>query len=257
MVIRRQKVSMRKLDHNLNASDLLSCAQISKYGRRQYLDILQKAGIGVRESKAYWIPFNDGVYLSHAIGLFDTLRPLLLWPGHDLALLKDNYFLREKVRKTARLPAGFANLACGEHNIVYNLQERMVNARHIFHLSNERPTVFRKFLAGCATDCVTLGGHQKAQGTYIPFALACQLCKHLAVSYQPLQDLLAETAIGEEHAREDAELCQTRVSDLEHADPRDPQPTSADKIEGYFWSPSFQDYLGLASALSASKSHIG
>ena len=256
MVIQQQRVSMRQSSHDLNASEILTTAKVSQRDRKHYLRIFQNFNIGTRDGEACWVPFADGVYLCHAVGAFDTLRPLLLWPGKDLSPLNDNYLLQKRRQKPIALPQGFASLACGEHEVVYKPGERLINARHLVNLSGHPPSRLSQFLAHHTGECIGYGGHAKVQGTYIPFALAQQLCEHLGLSlHQPIQDLLGPAVDTLTSVNRDggsgvhvegglSEPCPSEEIGVADDGGRNSQ-ASNDGVVSYFWSPSFQAFLGL------------
>lgn len=61
MVIRRQKVSMRKADNFLNASEILRLGTDKKLTRDYYLKKLRE--VSNKQGLDVWVPFLDGVFL--------------------------------------------------------------------------------------------------------------------------------------------------------------------------------------------------
>jgi hypothetical protein len=105
MVVRWQAVSMRILDFELNASQILTAANLKEDARHTWRQKFEKRGMKSQARNGrleFWVPFPDGVFLSQAVGLENDLIPLLSYPSLPLPPRSKNYLLE------------FAELQCGE-----------------------------------------------------------------------------------------------------------------------------------------------
>ena len=75
MVVRRQKVSIRKADNFLNASEILRPGTDKKLIRDYYLKKLRE--VSNKQGLDVWAPFPDGVFLCYELHLDQRLQPLL------------------------------------------------------------------------------------------------------------------------------------------------------------------------------------
>ena len=248
-------------NHELNATEIFACAKVDRSNRLRYLKLFSKRSIGNRIGNVKWVPFEDGVYLCHAVDLLDTLRPLLLESGKDLNPSQGNYLLdrRRQPRSPSQLPHGFASLACGEHKVIYIPKERLVNARHVVNLSGTPTSKLTEFLARYPNNQKVFRGHQRVQGTYVTFTLGQQLLQYLEFVCVALQELL-------EVAAEIDPSVETKDS---NGDCNDSEPGDADtnaaacRIETssqilavddgqYHWSASLKAVLGWEDTLATS-----
>ncbi|KAI1421201.1 hypothetical protein F5Y12DRAFT_768956 [Xylaria sp. FL1777] len=193
MVIRRQAVSMRTPDHQLNASEIL---KFQPAQRRSCLRKLKSRSIGTKGRKLedYWVPFRDGVFLCQAIGLENDLMPLLSHPGLPLPLRQDNYLLRRNRRHQPgkELGNGYASLLHGDHTIVYQPIKEIVNATHLLKLGDNPQNKLAKFFAANPTIAkeIVRRGNWMVLGTYISFKDAISLCHYFELNVSPVQRLL-------------------------------------------------------------------
>lgn len=119
MVIRRQAVSMRISDLQLNASQILLAAELPKGQKRGCMDKLKQRGVVNKAiGKApVWVPFRDGVFLCQRVSLDVELMPLLFYASLYLPKREDNYFFQPVTKssssyaETARAPVRFRSTA--------------------------------------------------------------------------------------------------------------------------------------------------
>ncbi|KAI0143499.1 hypothetical protein GGR57DRAFT_508090 [Xylariaceae sp. FL1272] len=196
MVIRRQAVSMRTTDQQLNAFEILKATNLPSAKRNLWLCKLKSYGVVVKGRKRgdYWVPFRDGVFLCQAIGLEDDLKPLLSCPGLSLPLRQDNYLVQRKRRRQPgkKLDNGYACLLHGGHTIVYQPIKEIVNATHLLKLGDVPRQQLATFFAansGIAKEIVNRGS-SIILGTYISFKDAISLCYHFDLDISPVQRLL-------------------------------------------------------------------
>ena len=82
------------VDWKLNATQISKAAGLGKESRRNYLKIIKRHSaitqIMIGNNEQSWIPFQDGVFLCQALGLFDKMQPLLLRAPLDIPSEKDN-----------------------------------------------------------------------------------------------------------------------------------------------------------------------
>lgn len=94
-----QRVSMRRRDYSLCATEICKAAQQTPNERRRLLDaIRRRATIDVRytpgaNGKQSWAPFRDGVFLCQFLGLVDPLQTLLCQAPYSLPSIHGNYFI--------------------------------------------------------------------------------------------------------------------------------------------------------------------
>lgn len=96
MVIRRQAVSMRISDFQLNASEILTAANLHRAMRDKLRRKFVERGIASQATngrRKLWVPFPDGVFLCQAVGLEDDLKPLLSYSSLTLPPRSENYLL--------------------------------------------------------------------------------------------------------------------------------------------------------------------
>ncbi|KAF2844140.1 kinase-like protein [Plenodomus tracheiphilus IPT5] len=77
MMCKPKTVSMRIIDHWLNATDLMLLAGITPSARIPIRKWLKQYGSVKRENNSLWVPFTSGLFLCQYLELEETLRPLL------------------------------------------------------------------------------------------------------------------------------------------------------------------------------------
>lgn len=188
MVIRRQAVLMRISDFQLNASQILTAANLQTCERDKWRHKFKKRGIKSQARNGrqeHWLPFPDGGFLCQAVGLEDDLRPLLSYSSRPLPPRGENYLLE--------LPSGFADLQYGDCVIVYRPSKRVINITHLLNASKvprQRLLVFFTNNPGIAKEVVQRGDPRIVR-TYISFKEAQLLCDYFGLSLAPVQGLLA------------------------------------------------------------------
>jgi hypothetical protein len=193
IVIHRRRVSMRMSDYCLSATDICAAAGISKSERDKYIRLLRKRGNWAAGRKL-WVPFQDGVFLSHAVNLLDDMKALL---SHAPISLREeeNYLLQGRQYKF---------LECGGISIAYLPSGRVVNATHLLQLGNQGYNELQRFLSRnpqIRTE-VRRDGENHIRGTYISFEDAERLCQFCKLQSGPIERLRTGS-IGEPDSIED------------------------------------------------------
>ncbi|KAK3687146.1 hypothetical protein B0T22DRAFT_121531 [Podospora appendiculata] len=186
MVIRCCSISMRTLDHWLNASEILLASELSRATRNRYLRELNRRGFRAEGRLHVWVPFRDGVFVCQAASLEDELKPLLSVAALVRPLRVENYLLL--------LPDDvFEVLDTGNGKIAYKPTARYVNAAHLGKLYNIEPYKLSQFFSDHPhiDKQVKYGGPGHLQGSYISFEDARVFCAHFKVSYHPVEHLIA------------------------------------------------------------------
>lgn len=254
MVIKRQAVSMRKSDFHLNASQIMTAANLKQTKRNRLLKRFKESGIGSTDienrSRQYWVPFSDGVFLCRIAGLEDELRPLLSYS--PLALLKqeDNYLVASVRNKS--LPEGFSGLQCGEHTIIFQSFKRMINVTHILKAGNIPRSSLKDFFEqnlGIAKETM-LGGNLRISGIYISFDDASFLCQYFNLRFAAVQYLLSEDFPNDmDEASYEHSVFEYSISNdpiIKAGPPAlSPKSTETSYVNGSYLAPLNRSYLQL------------
>ena len=186
MVIRRQAVSMRISDFQLNASEVLTVANLHGAMRKKWRRKFGERGIKSQarnRRRELWVPFPDGVFLCQAVGLENDLKPLLCYSSLPLPPRSQNYLLDSL----------FAELKYDDRIIAYLPSKRVINITHLLQTSNvslSRLRIFFKNHPGIAKETIEQGD-SRIVGTYISFEDANILCNCFGLNFELAQDLLA------------------------------------------------------------------
>jgi serine/threonine protein kinase len=203
MVIRRQAVSMRISDCQLNASQILTAANLQKDERVTWLREFKERGIGGNSGKNgrlnYWVPFSDGVFLCQAVGLEDDLRPLFSYSPLTLPNREENYLLVRRRRPIRQeLQNEFAGLPCGNCVIAYQPSKRIINATHLLKASNIARHKLTEFFAKNPriTKEIINHGNRRTLGTYISFEQARVFCDYFNLNSASVRCLLTGGSVS-------------------------------------------------------------
>jgi hypothetical protein len=196
VLIQQQAVAMRISDYRLNASAICNAAGLNKNERSKYISILQSRGVVTYTtvkgmSKHSWVPFQDGVFLCQALKLAKQMEGLFSKAPIAIPAERENYFLSPASRK-AVLPKEYAAMEWNNMEMVYIPSKGLINAAHVLKLGDK---IYRsqlsKFLLDFKISNTVVRGNPRAQGTYISFQDARQLCQHFDLSLDPIEELLA------------------------------------------------------------------
>lgn len=194
---------MRTLDYKMNATGICSAAGLKKAMRDDYLKTFKRRGlvtpIKFRGQKQSWVPFQDGVFLCQALNLFDELIELFLQAPINVPSEEENYLLTEQ-RKQAELPDGYKALLRDKYFVAYMPSTRRVNATQLLKLSHvPRRRLGQYFSQNPQVSKYVLRGNASAQGTYVDFEDARQLCRQFDLSQRPIDDILLQESTDNEH----------------------------------------------------------
>ncbi|KAM3508317.1 hypothetical protein MY11210_006786 [Beauveria gryllotalpidicola] len=194
MIIAGKNVSMQIPGYRINASEVLDAAPITRGRRRTYLQTLKShlTVDAVMQDKMTWVPFEDGVLLCEALGLKETLLPLLLHAGRNLPDPETNYLkLQTRTRRRAATPDGYEFLPWGNGEIPYKPAERLINATALLRVSELPQGSLRTFMAQAPkVTKVVLGRKGSAvHGTYVSYAAAETLCNYFGLDPTSVRDL--------------------------------------------------------------------
>ncbi|POR35146.1 Serine/threonine-protein kinase RAD53 [Tolypocladium paradoxum] len=195
MVIRQRAVSMRKLDFQLNASQIFSTADVAEDKKQRYITTFKQRGVAnITIGKRHvWVPFRDGVFLCQAVSLEDELMPLLSYASLPLPKLEDNYLVVRKRWTLANKPVdGYACLQCGDHVVAYQPSESTINAAHLLKLGGIPTWKLKRFFAAhpeiAKQVCRPL--RFDLAGTYISYNDARLLCTYFDLNPDPVKRLM-------------------------------------------------------------------
>ncbi|KAL1855292.1 hypothetical protein VTK73DRAFT_8585 [Phialemonium thermophilum] len=182
-VLRGNVVSMNASTFYLNASQVLGATQVN---RQAWLKKIRKHGASIVEGQYHWLPFRDGVFLCQTLGLEETLRHLLSFPGLPFPDSKDNYWT------IGLVPDGYETLWAGDQEVSYQPSSRMINATHLARLNNiEKHRISQYFRGNPAVDRHVVRGKPRVSGTYVSYENALNFCKYFNIDLKPLKHLLA------------------------------------------------------------------
>lgn len=271
MVIKRQAISMRLSDLQLDACQILSAAKVTKQKRDGYFTILRKRGVVQRAAPgkrgAAWVPFRDGVFLCQAVCLENELRPLLSHARLAFPKQEENYLLAPKKPRRRQLgeerAQGYAGLLYNDQVIAYDRPiERTVNAAHLLKLGGipqRKPAEFLKQAPEIPKQAHW--GNSNVQATYISYEAAEVLAAHLDLRSDPVKRVIELASLPSDSALgggiRDMEAAPHALSSLPGLDlgsgrmgRADSCFTEANYKNGSYLAPPSRSYLELLAARS-------
>ncbi|KYG42068.1 hypothetical protein M433DRAFT_7455 [Acidomyces richmondensis BFW] len=190
VVIRRQRITMRKSDHYINASEIATAGGLSSVQRRSLFRKYQIKGAKTRGHHHHWVPVNTALKLCKELKLEKELTHLFAYHNTPPTI---NTELHTNPRRGAPrlLPEGFAILSWDQIEVAYKPVGRIINATHIFKLTNLNKNLLYPYLK-TLVHTRQVKGNWSTSGTYIVFEAAVAMCAHFHVRDQPLLQLIED-----------------------------------------------------------------
>lgn len=130
VVVRQQSVvSMHTSDFQLNASEILTAANVRDSKRKPWVSILRQHTTVVKDEngRTLWVPFRDGIFLCQAFGFEDDLKSWFSQFDLSPPERAENYLLRYLLASQTpqqrlgveRFGGGYEAILHDNHRIAY------------------------------------------------------------------------------------------------------------------------------------------
>ncbi|OAA66263.1 Serine/threonine-protein kinase [Cordyceps fumosorosea ARSEF 2679] len=188
MVFKGKSVSMRLVDHKINAFEVIEAAEEMDSAERACWREKYEAFAVDGGSKA-WIHFNDGVFLCDSLRLKNELMPLLRRPGLRIPTSEQNYLKKAGQSGSIASPSSTILWLGDGWRVPHDRKKRLVNISALVRAAGIPEESLLSLLDGSQIREDINNGPIVMCGAYVLYEVAKTICTHFQIDQAQVQSL--------------------------------------------------------------------